>query len=209
MLFKKSKFKGLKAIFITGTDTGVGKTYVTALMAKELKEQGLKVGIMKPISCGPQNDALHLKKELGLDDPLELINPYRLPLPLCPYANTIHGKRFKFNIQKIKRALKKLQKKYDLVLVEGIGGTLVPVTQNYLAEDLIKELGLPVVIVACAGLGTINHTLLTTRSLQKRKIKILGIVLNGFKKELSEETNPEIIEKLGKVKILAKVAWNS
>ncbi|MCX5751504.1 MAG: dethiobiotin synthase [Candidatus Saganbacteria bacterium] len=190
---------------MAGTDTEVGKTYVTALLAKELSKQGLKVGIMKPISCGPDNDAVYLKEKLGLDDPLELINPYQLPLPICPYANILHGKKFKFDIQKIKKTLKKLQKKYDLLLVEGVGGILVPITSNYLADDLIKDLGLSVIVVARAALGTINHTLLTVRSLQKKKIKILGIILNGFKRELSEESNPKIIEKLTGIKIIAKV----
>jgi dethiobiotin synthetase len=208
MHFKKSAFKKHKAIFIAGTDTEIGKTYVTALLAKELTRQGLKVGIMKPISCGPNNDAVYLKKALGLDDPLELINPYQLPLPICPYANILLGKKFNFDPEKIKKNLKKLQEKHDLVFVEGIGGILVPITANYMAEDLIKDLNLPVIIVAKAALGTISHTLLTVRSLQRRKIKILGIILNGFKGELSEETNPKIIEGLTGIKIIAKVPWD-
>ncbi len=200
----------MSSIFITGTDTEVGKTFITLLLAQYLIEQGIDVGILKPISCGPKkdNDAVYLKKKLKLKDPLELINPYNLPLPLAPYANELHKKKkFRFNKNKIKTALKELEKKHDLVLVEGVGGTLVPITKNYLVVDLIKDLKLPTLIVARAGLGTLNHTLLTVEALKKRKIDIIGIVMNGFKGKLSEKTNPEIIEKLTKIKVIGTVKW--
>jgi len=208
MLLKKFNWKKYKAIFITGTDTEVGKTFVTAELAKELRHQGLSVGIMKPVSCGLNNDATYLKKRLNLDDPQELLNPYNFPLPLCPYANELEEKKkISFKKEKIKTALKKLKKKYDVVLVEGVGGILVPIKKNYAVENLIKYLNLPVIVVSRAGLGTLNHTLLTIQRLKSKKAKILGIILNGFRGNLSERTNPKILEELGKVPVISKIPW--
>lgn len=199
----------MSGFFITGTDTGVGKTFVTLLLARQLLAVGVDVGVMKPISSGPakNSDALLLKKALKLKEPLDLINPIRFKQPLAPYSAAKMGNR-KLKMGKIFKAYKKLCAKHDLVLVEGIGGALVPITKNYFVVDLIKELHLPVIIVARAGLGTINHTLLTIEALRRRKIKIAGVILNGFQnKELSERTNATIIAELGKVPILAKIPW--
>jgi len=198
----------MPGVFITGTDTGVGKTHITYLLAKELLAEGLDVGVMKPISAGSlkDNDAVFLKKELNLSDPLELINPVRIKKPLAPYAANLNS-RGKVALKKIFSAYKQLSKKHKLVLVEGVGGALVPINKNYFVADLIKELGIPAIIVARAGLGTINHTLLTLEALATRKIPILGIILNGFTgKDPSEKTNGKAIERLTGVPILAKLA---
>ncbi|MFA4906163.1 MAG: dethiobiotin synthase [Candidatus Margulisiibacteriota bacterium] len=195
----------MPGFFITGTDTGVGKTYVALWLAELLKKEGLDVGIMKPISCGPQkeNDALYLKRKLKLKDPNHLINPIHLSPPLAPYA----AGRVK-SLAPVFSAFRKLSKKYDCLLVEGIGGALVPIKRNYSVADLIRDLGLPTIVVARAGLGTINHTLLTVEALRKRKVRIAGIVLNGFKrKDLSEKTNAEVIEELLGIPIMAKLKW--
>lgn len=196
----------MPGIFVTGTDTGVGKTFVTLLLARTL---GIDVGIMKPISCGPDkdNDAIYLKKQLKLDDPLDLINPIRLKYPLSPYASAKLQKK-KINIKKIFTAYKKLGGKYDLVLVEGVGGALVPIFEDYFVADLIKDMKIPAIVVARAGLGTINHTLLTIEALKKRKVPILGIVLNGFSAkshDISEKSNADVIEKLSGVPIILRL----
>jgi len=199
----------MPGIFITGTDTGSGKTYVTALLAKYLISQGIDVGVMKPIAAGPvkDNDALYLKKTLKLKDPLELINPVHLKLPLAPYVAAARLKS-RINFNAIHKAFGKLSKAHDLILVEGIGGVLVPITQDYFVADLIKDLKLPALIVARAGLGTINHTLLTIEALKRRKITISGIIMNGYRgKDLSEKSNAEAIEKISKVPVLAKLKW--
>ncbi len=199
----------MSGIFITGTDTEVGKTFVTVLLAQYLINQGVDVGVMKPIACGPKrdNDAIYLKKKLKLRDSLDLINPIRLKLPLAPY---IAARLLKttFNFNKIFKAFKKLSKLHDIVLVEGIGGALVPITRDYFVADLIKNLRIPTIIVARAGLGTLNHTFSTIEILKARKIEVLGIIMNGFNgNDLSEKTNAEIISKLSKVPILAKIKW--
>lgn len=199
----------MPGVFITGTDTGVGKTFVTALIAENLIDKGMDIGVMKPISTGPasENDAIYLKKRLKLKDPLDLINPICLKHPLAPYpaAKIVNCK---LKIGSIFSAYRKLEMQHDLILVEGIGGILVPITKDYFVADLIKDLGLPTIIVARAGLGTINHTLLTIEALKKRRVKIMGMVMNGYRrKELSEKTNTIVIEKISGFSILAKIPW--
>lgn len=199
----------MPGFFITGCDTGVGKTYVTVYLAKLFKKEGLEVGVMKPISTGPksEDDALYLKRKLKLKDPIHLINPIHLKYPLAPYPAAQLQKR-KLSLAPVFSAFRKLSKRHDCLLVEGIGGVLVPITRSYLVADLIKDLGFPAIIVARAGLGTLNHTLLTVEALRKRKIKISGIILNGFKrKDPSEESNAEVIEELTGVPIMAKLKW--
>ncbi len=199
----------MSGIFITGTDTGVGKTYITLLLAVALRAQGLSVGILKPISCGPknENDAIYLKKEIKLDDPLDLINPIQLKHSLSPYASAKLENR-KLKLDSIFKAYKKLSRKYDLVLVEGVGGALVPITQKYNVCDLISDLDIPAIVVARAGLGTINHTLLTIEALRIRKIDVFGIIMNGFKyKDRAERSNSKIISELSGIPILAEVKW--
>lgn len=198
------------AIFITGTDTGVGKTFVTIKLAKEFMAKGFSVGIMKPISCGPmrENDAFIYRAKLKLNDPLKLINPIVLKSPLAPYAaSKLEGK--KIDLKKIFAAFKTLKASHDILLVEGVGGALVPIKKNYFVADLIRDLKIPVIIVARAGLGTINHTLLTIEAVRKRKIKILEVILNGFRGELSENTNPKIIRELGRVGKIRMLPWEN
>jgi len=196
-------------IFITGTDTGCGKTFVTILLARYLQKQGLDIGVMKPISTGKhsENDALLLKRELDLSDPIELINPIKFKYPLAPYP-AAKKERKKLKLRSIFKAFNELAKRHELVLVEGIGGVAVPITANYVLIDLIRDMRLPAIIVARAGLGTINHTLLTINALRQEKIEILGVIMNGFRgKDISEKTNAEMIRKLGRVAILAKIPY--
>jgi len=199
----------MPGLFITGTDTGVGKTYVTALLAKHFLAEGVNVGVMKPIACGPlaENDALLLKKKLKLADPLEMINPIRLKKPLAPYPAAKLEKK-KIDLNKILTAYKELSIRHDLVLVEGVGGLLVPLTRNLTVADLIKIMGLPAIIVARAGLGTINHTLLTVEALRQRKVSILGIILNCYKgNDPAEKSNAEMIEELSGLPVIAQIKW--
>ena len=182
---------------------------MTLALARSFIGQGIDVGVMKPISAGPQkdNDALYLKKALKLKDPLALINPVHLKLPLAPcVAAGLLGE--KINLPAIFKAFKKLEKVHELLLVEGVGGALVPITENYFVADLVKDLNIPVIIVARAGLGTINHTLLTIEAFRARGVEIMGVVMNGYTgKALSEKTNAETISRIAKVPILGKIKW--
>jgi dethiobiotin synthetase len=195
--------------FITGTDTGCGKTYVTLRLAQQLLADGHDVGVMKPFSTGPagEDDARLLKKKLKLKDPLRLINPIHLQAPLAPLVAAKLERRT-LNVESIAQAFRTLSKRHEIVLVEGVGGVLVPLTEKLVVADLIKKLKLPAIIVARARLGTINHTLLTVEALRRRKIPIMGIILNGFRgKELSEKTNAAAISQLTNLPILAQLPF--
>ena len=163
----------MPGIFVTGTDTGCGKTVVCAALVEHFRKEGINCGYMKPISCGPkgENDAVYLKKLLKLKDSLELINPLSLPYPLAPLVAAKKAKK-RINLKKIEQSFKKLESKHDLIIIEGVGGALVPITKDLTVADLIQQLKLPTIIVARAGLGTLNHTLLTIEALRKRKIEI-------------------------------------
>ena len=197
----------MSGIFITATDTEVGKTLIAAGLVNFFRNQGINAGYMKPISCGQDNDAVFVKKLLKLKDPLSLINPISLPYPLSPLAAAKKAKR-KIDLKKITKAYKTLTQKYDLVIVEGVGGALVPITEKIMVADLIKQLTIPTIIVARAGLGTLNHTLLTVEALKRRKITIQGIIMNGYTgDELPEDDNADILFEQTKIPILAKIPW--
>ncbi len=188
----------MSGVFITGTDTGVGKTIVSAALAFGLREKAVNVGVMKPIACGGIEDAIILKEAAGVDDAIELINPVYFKNPVAPYhASLVENK--KADLRKIHLAYKNLITRHDFIIGEGIGGVLVPIKKNYFVIDLIKELNLPVIVVCHSNIGTINHTLLTVNALRLKDIKILCLVLNKTSssiKDRSEKSNPDIINKL-------------
>lgn len=208
-----------KGIFITGTDTGVGKTFVTAGLLRAFNKMGFTVCPMKPVEtgCGTFNgrlvpaDALKLVSANEADEPLKLINPYRFKQPLAPaVAAELEGAVIRK--QDILSAYKKLSKKYDITIVEGAGGIMVPVFRKYLFLDLIKDLNLPLIIVARPGLGTINHTLLTIEAARNRGLRILGVIINHsakIKNDLSVRNNPDVIEKLGGIPLLGIVQYTN
>jgi len=207
----------IRGIFITGTDTGVGKTFVGAGLAAALREQGINVGVMKPAETGcvfrkgvlVPSDALKLMKAGGVDDPLDLVNPYRFRAPLAPaVAAAREGKRLV--IRRIVSAFRTLARKHTCMVVEGAGGIMVPLTSNHQYLDLARVLNLPVLVVARPGLGTINHTLLTVMALRSRRLRIAGIVINQSAKKspgLAERTSPPVIERLSGVPIIGHVAY--
>lgn len=190
-----------KAVFITGTDTGVGKTIVSAAIAWILKQSGKKVAVMKPVQTGTDLGGLidieFVQKVIGTDYPLEEVCPYRFPHPVAPsVAAKLAG--VEIDLEKIKSAFYKLAENHDVVVVEGAGGLLVPITDDYLMSDLAFDLELPLVVVARPSLGTLNHTLLTVECAQARRLKVLGIVINKFPSDpdIAERTNPELIIKM-------------
>ena len=202
--------ENVKGIFVTGTDTEIGKTVIAGGLAAILKQAGVSVGVMKPISTGDMADAEYLKYAAQVDDPLHLINPVSLRYPSAPSVSAnIEGKHV--DLSKISKAYSILQQKYDYLIVEGVGGIAVPINDDKLVVDLIKYLGLPIVIVADAGLGTINHTILTVAYARQHEIPILGIVLNLFHSEkvsFVEMTNPTEIERVTQIPILGVVPFD-
>jgi dethiobiotin synthetase len=197
-----------KVIFITGTDTAVGKTAVTFALGVLLQSRGLNVGVMKPVQCAGQ-DALFLKKSLGIQDDLKVINPFYAPEPLSPHL-ALRRAKIMFDKARVKDCLKELKNRHDIILVEGAGGLMVPLAKGYYNADLMIDLKAEVIIVARLGLGTINHTLLTIRELQRRKLKIRGIIFSQTRpadKGIPESTNPREIQKISGLKVLGIVPY--
>jgi len=201
-----------KGIFITGTDTEVGKTAVAAGIAGALKAKGIDVGVMKPVATGGistkdglvSSDARFLLDAVKGTDELELVNPVILQTPLSPYAASMID-NVKIEIEKIREAYFKLCCRHDFIVVEGIGGILVPITMDYFVCDMITDFNLPAVIVAKPGLGTINHTLLTISEAINCGIEVKGFIINNMdtkKTGYAEKTNPDIICKLSQIPLL-------
>jgi dethiobiotin synthetase len=206
-------------LFVTGTDTGVGKTYVSTGIATALKLRCVNVGVMKPAETGCRiragrlipKDALILMKSAHVKDPLSLVNPYRLRKPLAPAVSAAREGK-KIDPDKIIKAFNTMREKHDFMIVEGAGGIMVPLCGQYTYLDLACAMGLPVLIVARPGLGTINHTLLTISALKGRNIAIAGIVINYAQKGkhgLAEETSPAVIEKISGIRIAGIVPYAS
>lgn len=199
----------IQGIFITGTGTEIGKTVIAGGLAASLKQAGMNVGVMKPISTGDTADAQFLKHAAQVDDELSSINPIYLRQPLAPsVAARMEGREI--DVSCIETAFAELQQKYDFVIVEGVGGIAVPVQEDFLVVHLIKRLQLPILIVAQVGLGTLNHTLLTVAYARQFELQITGIVLNGLCAEtagLAEATNPAEIENLTGVPVIGVVPY--
>ena len=202
-----------RGVFITGTDTGAGKTHVTGLLLRELRRRGVKAAAFKPISCGEggRNDA-HIYHELmDREVPLDVINPIHLKHPLAPSVAAKLERR-RINLRVVFSSYRSLITNYEVVLVEGAGGLMVPILDDYYVADLAKALKLPLLVVARLGLGTINHSLLTVRQAQAHGLKVAGIVLNdtvGGRRGLAARTNIEVVPALCRVPLLGVVAHGS
>lgn len=197
-----------KAVFITGTDTDVGKTVVTFVVGALLQKRGCDVGVMKPVQCSGE-DAAFLRKNLNVTDSLQDINPYYAEEPLSPHL-AFQRQHIHFKKEKIFAAYRRLQERHDFLIVEGAGGVLVPITPKYLMIDLIKDLDLDVVIVARLGLGTINHTLLTINQIKRYGLNVRGVIFNEteqISKGVAEQTNPQAVKKIGQVPVLGVVPY--
>ena len=170
-------------VFITGTDTGVGKTLVATALAVCLTRRGLSVGAMKPVETGyggedaAGSDAARLCAATGMTDPVEAMSPYRFPDPLAP-IDAARRAGTTIRMPKILAALRMLAARHELILVEGAGGVLVPISEQADMRDLIERIGLPVLVVGRTAIGGINHVLLTVEALAQRRIAIAGIILN-------------------------------
>tara|TARA_B100000686_G_scaffold353433_1_gene459038 strand:+ start:1476 stop:2174 length:699 start_codon:yes stop_codon:yes gene_type:complete len=175
----------MNGFFITGTDTDVGKTVVTACLTTLFKSQGIDVGVMKPIETGvdpecnssANSDAKFLMEVSGNNDPADEVCTYRFKTPASPYqAAQIAGRVI--TPATIIENFKILKSHHNLMLIEGAGGLLVPITNRYNVANLALEIGLPLIIVSRLRLGTLNHTLLTINAAKQHGLKIKGIILN-------------------------------
>lgn len=211
-MLKPSPIPGL---FITGTDTAVGKTLIAAAIADWFRRHRLRVAVCKPIATGcahrreglVSEDAEFLAHHADAKFPLNTICPQRFAEPLAP---AIAAERAKQPIEwnAIDSAIQTMSASSNVLIVEGVGGVMVPIARKIMVLDMIAWLRLPAVVVARAGLGTINHTLLTLHALRTANIPIAGVVINKYPFEtppIAEETNPRAIEKWGNVPVLCMV----
>ncbi|MEW6675920.1 MAG: dethiobiotin synthase [Nitrospirota bacterium] len=198
-----------KGFFITATDTGVGKTVITAALIKAIGILGLRPCGMKPIETGCikegdvliPSDGMFIKAIAHMEEDIRFISPCCFKSLLAPLpASEIEG--ISVDLEKIKKAYTELSKNYDAVVVEGIGGLLVPIKRDYFVLDLIREFGLPTIVVSRPGLGTINHTMLTVNYAVKEGLTVAGIIINYSRPPdgtLAEDTNPEVIRQINPV----------
>lgn len=190
------------SFFITGTDTGVGKTLVTAGLAAVLVAQGKRVCVVKPVQTGSllkhsaqtlraalesnvlADDLVEVLKLTGQPENLDTFCSYCFKIPAAPLVADTEGV---IDPRRLVEDVRKLQQQYDVVLVEGAGGIRVPITHHYDMADLIKELGLPTIVVTRPDLGTINHTLLTVDVLKARQIPVHGVVVSRYPQHTRDE----------------------
>ena len=203
----------LQSLFITGTDTDVGKTYITAGLAASFYEMGIDIGVMKPFAAGTaqkkgfkSEDVKILSDAAHVDDPENLINPQFFPIPASPYTAWKKLKT-KPKISTILSSFKKLSKLHDTMLVEGMGGVMTPILKDYFITDLIKQMKIPTIIVTRTKVGTVNHTLMTVMMCKKYKIPIKGIIINNFDNGYPVNQLTKDLENLTGVKVLGSIPF--
>ncbi len=201
----------MRGVFVTGTGTEVGKTVVAAVLARAQAARGRKVAVFKPAVSGlddlaegelPDHELLRLASGSAQSD--DEIAPYRYGPAVSPHlASEMAGEPI--DPDRLRGAARAAAEGADLLVCEGVGGFLVPLTADYLVRDLARELALPVVIVASPGLGTINHTLLTIEAVRAAGLEVGAVVLTPWPGEPSamEASNRETIERLGHTPVRA------
>ena len=205
----------IPGLFVTATDTEVGKTVIAGAIAHALLRQGVRVAVSKPVATGcvrrreglVSEDAEFLASCADSPHPLDDICPQRYREPLAPAVAADRAQQ-PLDWSAIDRSLQHLSRDRDLIIVEGVGGILVPLDAQHTTLDLARWLNLPTVIVARPNLGTINHTLMTIETLRRARVPIAGVVINRYPSDTpgtAEETNPRYIERHGKVPLLTIV----
>ena len=193
----------MKGIFITGTDTGVGKTYFTALLTRTLRRQGIPAIALKPVASGDRSDALALHEAMGRALPIPLINPIHFSTPLAPYAAGML-QNCPFPWDQLRSHWRDISGSHPgPFLVEGVGGWRVPMDSTHTVREWAQELGLPVLVVCRATLGTLNHTLLTVDSIRETGLPLPGVVMNvhAAPEDDATRTNPGILEEWSKLPV--------
>ncbi|MEX6585666.1 dethiobiotin synthase [Paraclostridium bifermentans] len=204
-----------KGIFITGTDTDVGKTYISAMIMKSLVKSNINATYFKAALSGADEidnklipgDAKYVCDISGIDPNYDEMVSYTFKTAVSPHlASVIEDKEIK--LEKIKYDFENLSNKYEFILAEGSGGIVCPIkiddNECILLEDIIKLLGFEVLVVARSSVGTINHTVLTVKYLEEKNIKIRGIILNEYdKNNIVHADNAKVIEKLTNINIVA------
>ena len=203
----------LKSFFVTGTDTDVGKTYITAGLAVTFRKMGLDVGVMKPFAAGTaqkkgfkSEDIKILSKFAQVNDPENLINPQFFKIPASPYT-AWKKLKIKPKVSTILSSFKKLSKLHETILVEGMGGVMTPILKDYYITNLIKELNIPALIVTRSKIGTVNHTIMTVKMCEKYKIPVKGIIINNFDAGYPIKQLTSDLQNLTGVKVLGSIPF--
>jgi dethiobiotin synthetase len=205
-----------KGVFITGTDTGVGKTFFACKLAALLRESGYRVGVMKPAESGcaerqgrlyPE-DAILLKEASASQDPLDKICPYQLREALAPSV-AAQRQGITLDVDRLMDVYDEISSGHDITLVEGAGGLMVPLLPSYTYADLARVLKLPVIVIAANRLGMINHLLLTLEHARCQGLSVLGYVLNRLESgpSLAAETNREALSTLTAVRCAGELRY--
>ncbi len=197
----------MAGLFITGTDTGVGKTVVTAALAALCLRQGRNVGVMKPIETGvdplcssaANSDARFLMEIAGSTEALDAVCPIQLKAPASPLRAAELENR-ELDLEPVFNAFCALSERHEILLVEGVGGLLVPIRRDYLVSDLVRDLDLPLLIVGRSAVGTLNHTLLTVKAAVQEGLRVHGVILNR-----TEPGEPDAVE-AGNADILTHIS---
>ena len=203
----------MKSLFITGTDTDVGKTYIAAGLAVAFRKMGIDVGVMKPFAAGraekkgyKSEDIVILSRAAKACDPEKLVNPQFFKIPASPYTawKTLKTKP---KVSTILSSFKKLTKLHDMILVEGMGGIMTPILKEYYITNLIKEMKIPTVIVTRSKVGTVNHTIMTVKMCEKYKIPVKGIIINNFEKGYPIPELKRDLQNLTGIKVLGSIPF--
>ena len=204
----------MRGFFITGTDTGVGKTVFTAALAAKLRAEGHDVVALKPFATGAavidgerlSADTLFIERGARSGEPVEQLNPVLLDAPLAPaVAARLEGREI--DADHVLGQCRCVAARHQVALVEGVGGLMVPLNEQWLVVDFAAALGLPLIVVARPGLGTLNHTALTVQCARARGLRVAGIVISGCRPspDIAERTNPAEMERLTGLSVLAKL----
>lgn len=196
----------MKGIFITGTDTDAGKTYVSSLIIEALRGEGVDAVGYKPICCGGREDAYALQKASGGEIDLERVNPQWMRTPAAPYVAGMF-ENHDLDLSSLVKDCKDLAADHEVVIAEGVGGWMVPIAKDYMVADYARDLGLPVILVVGNRLGALNHTLLTVQSMRAIGVEPVGMIFNNLVDELDTAaiTNKGIAEDLTGVEVITDV----
>ena len=207
----------MRGLFVTGTDTGVGKTFVTGGLARLLSDRGFHVGVMKPVETGCHRrgddlvpaDAVQLATAAGGHQELSSVCPYRFEAPLAPdVAARQEGRSIDAAV--ILNAFRTMAASHDIVLVEGAGGLLVPIWERYTMADLASQIGLPLLVVSASRLGAVSHTLLTLEHARFRGLPVVAYVLNQLTSgiDAAMSTNADLLARSTEVPCAGVIEWS-
>lgn len=199
----------INGVFVTGTDTDCGKTIVAGGIARALLHKGFNVGVMKPLATWGDpsrepgsrkrwisEDALHLRQAAATSDSLDLINPYCFKAAMAPWPAARLEKK-NIDVNRVMSAYRELCRRHDFMVVEGVGGLMVPIKRDFFVIDLIQKMHIAAIVVARPDLGTLNHTLLTVEALKASGIPLAGVIVNNWQgKSWAERSNPQVLRKI-------------